>query len=225
MGMSSAPLSQIHLVPFTKNVGCAVHPARTICSSFAFWALQEFGALTEVQMGRGVLLSQLTPLFQLRPQSSLHTRWALIFHAVIKTELLGAMACIIPPHPCREPDRGQSRCVGELQCPPQRCVSGRGQWFPWPCSPVPPGTNLSLELVLRQALQPPAAGQGLVHVVGCRQHGAPACPRVRMPTLRHGGSTDSLGSCCPLQAPAQRLSRESLQQQQQQQQRRRMEPT
>lgn len=140
--MSSAPLSQIHLVPFTKNVGCAVHPARTICSSFALWALQEFGALTEVQMGRGVLLSQLTPLFQLRPQSSFHTRWALIFHAVIKTELLGAMACIIPPHPCREPDRGQSRCVGELQCPPQRCVSGRGQWFPWPCSPVPPGTNL-----------------------------------------------------------------------------------
>lgn len=222
--MSSAPLSQIHLVPFTKNMGCAVHPARMICSSFALWALQEFGALTEVEVGRGVLLSQLTPPFQLRPQSSLDTRWALIFHAVIKTELSGAMAFIIPLHPCRELERGQSRCIAELQCPPQCCVSGRGQRFPWPCSPVAPGTTLSLGLVLRQSLQPPAAGEGLVHVVGCWQHGAPACPCVRMPTARHGGSTDSLGFCCPLQAPAQRLSRESLQQQQQQQ-RRRMEQT
>lgn len=31
---NAMPLSQIHLVPFTKKLGCVVHPLSTICSSF-----------------------------------------------------------------------------------------------------------------------------------------------------------------------------------------------
>lgn len=62
--MNYVPLSQIHLVPFTKKRSCMVHPVSMICSSFCLVGpvgICLLEALTKVGMGEDVLLSQLAP--------------------------------------------------------------------------------------------------------------------------------------------------------------------
>lgn len=129
---NAMPLSQIHLVPFTKKLGCVVHPLSTICSSFCLVGPVGIGLLKHwltfrwEEMCCSPSSPQFTPPFQLHSQNSLHAQWAVNLHVlIIDGILLGdGMNNQSPSLPGNW--RGQFSWLAGWRCPPQCCFSRRG---------------------------------------------------------------------------------------------------